>query len=401
PIIKDKLFFFVNYEKFERDRAAPSYGPIGSGATNIVNITAEEIAEAQRIARDVYNVDIGSFDSPSSIKQEIEEYAAKIDWNINDDHRLSARFSKLEQMDPTLAGSGNSSLGLDSRWFAVAKTVNTSVAQLFSDWSDTLSTEFKIGRREYDSLSSVNARLPQLSIGFGSANDPDQAGSPYLNFGTDEFRHGNEVRTTTDTAFGAATWYVGDHTLKFGFDYERNNVFNMYAQNIWGAYTFASLDHFRDGRYGEYRLNAPVLGNGMDSVAMNYVHRNVGLFVQDSWAVNYNLTLLAGLRADLPDLDEVGNHNQLVQTVYGLDNRSTLDKTLIQPRFGFNYTFDSERPTQFRGGLGLFQGAAANVWVGNSYQNSGFGLIGYNAFPNGILGVSQAGREEAWATLPV
>ena len=387
PLIKDKLFFFVNYEKFTRDRAAASYGPIGSGANTIVNISPAQITEAQQIARDVYGVDIGSMESPDSIKNEVEEYAAKIDWNINDDHRLSARFSKLEQIEPNLSGSSNSmnynshnvgtfgpALGLNSRWYDVTKKVETSVVQLFSDWNDNFSTELKVGRRTYDSLSTVYSRLPQIVITFGDTG----VAPPYLNFGTDEFRHGNQINTTTDNVFAAGTWYVGDHTLKFGFDWERNDVYNMYAQNIWGTYVFAGLDAFRNGQYSVYDLNAPIPGSNLDSVAMRYKHANTGVFVQDSWAVNYNLTLLFGLRVDKPSMDDVPVHNQLVQQYYGYDNREKLDGTLIQPRFGFNYTFDSERPTQLRGGLGLFQGAAANVWVGNSYQNTGFGLIGYN-----------------------
>jgi hypothetical protein len=387
PLVKDKLFFFVNYEKFTRDRAASSYGPIGSGANTIVNITPEQITEAQQIARDVYGVDIGSMQSPSSIKNEVEEYAAKLDWNINEDHRVSARFSKLEQVEPNLAGSSNSmnynshsvstfgpALGLNSRWYDITKKVETSVVQLFSDWSDNFSTEFKVGRRTYDSLSTVYSRLPQVVITFGNTG----VTPPYLNFGADEFRHGNQINTTTDNAFGAATWYVGDHTLKFGFDWERNDVYNLYAQNIWGTYVFAGLDAFRNGEYSIYDLNAPVPGNDLDSVAMRYEHTNTGLFVQDSWAVNYNLTLLFGLRVDKPSMDDVPVHNLLVQEYYGYDNRSKMDDVLVQPRFGFNYTFDSDRPTQLRGGVGLFQGAAANVWVGNSYQNTGFGLIGYN-----------------------
>ena len=392
PIIKDKLFFFVNYEKFTRDRAGSSFGPVGSGANTIVDITNEQIAEAQQIARDVYNVDIGSMESPPSIKNEVEEYAAKIDWNINDDHRLSARFSKLEQVEPNLAGSSNSmnynshnvgirgpALGLNSRWYDVTKNVETSVVQLFSDWSDSFSTEFKVGRRTYDSLSTVYSRLPQVVITLGEDDDgANVVAPPYLNFGTDEFRHGNQINTTTDNAFGAATWYVGDHTLKFGFDWERNDVYNLYAQNIWGTYVFAGLDAFRSGEYSVYDLNAPVPGNGLDSVAMQYRHANTGLFVQDSWAFNYNLTLMFGLRVDIPSMDDVPVHNLLVQEYYGYDNREKIDDALVQPRFGFNYTFDSERPTQLRGGVGLFQGAAANVWVGNSYQNTGFGLIGYN-----------------------
>ena len=398
PIIKDRLFFFANYEKFTRSSPATSYGPVGSSASNIVDITNEQILEAQQIARDVWGIDIGSFTSPDGIKQEVEEYAVKLDWNISDNHRAAFRYSKMEQVDPFLAGSGSTSLGLNSRWYDVSKNFESQVLQLFSDWNDNFSTEFKVARRTYDSLSSVYARLPQLSIGFGGVLDVDQPGSPYLNFGTDEFRHGNQVETETLNAFGAATWYVGNHTLKFGFDWEENDIYNLYAQNIWGSYTFSSLDNFRLGRYWEYRLNAPIPGFGLDSVAMRYKHRNTALFVQDSWAVNYNLTLLFGLRVDMPDLDDVPQHNLLVQQLYGYDNREKLDKALWQPRFGFNYTFDSDRPTQLRGGLGLFQGAAANVWVGNSYQNTGFGLIGYNSQLTTQL--SQQQREAIWANLP-
>src|SRR5690606_30991448 len=113
--------------------------------------------------------------------------------------------------------------GLDSRWYSVDKTVETAVVQLFSDWTPNFSTELKVGQRTYDSLSGVNARMPQIGIGFGTANDPDAAASPYLNFGTDEFRHGNQINTETTTAFAAATWYLGDHTLKFGADMESND----------------------------------------------------------------------------------------------------------------------------------------------------------------------------------
>ncbi|WP_149194177.1 TonB-dependent receptor [Luteimonas suaedae] len=399
PIIKDKLFFFVNYEKGTLTSPAPAFGPIGSSASNIVGITQDEIAEAQQIARDVYGIDIGTMQTPSGVEQEIEEYAIKLDWNITDDHRASVRYSKLEQSDPVLAGSGDNSLGLNSRWYTIDKNYESVVAQLFSDWTDNFSTEFKLGQREYDSLSTVFARLPALSIGFGdSAADADEPSTPTLNFGADEFRHGNQIETKTITGLAAGTLFAGDHTVKFGLDYEANDIYNLFAQNIWGAYSFASLDHFRNGEYWQYRLNAPVPGLDFNSIAMNYKHRNVGVFVQDTWAVNYNLSLMFGIRVDIPDLDDVPVHNQLVQQIYGRDNRNTLDSELWQPRFGFNYTFDSDLQAQLRGGVGLFQGAAANVWVGNSYQNSGFGLIGYNS--QIATGMTPEQREEIWNNLP-
>ncbi|MFC4727892.1 TonB-dependent receptor [Coralloluteibacterium thermophilus] len=401
PLIKDRLFFFTNYEKFTRTSPGSSYGPIGSGASNIVDVSAADIAEAQQIARDVYGIDIGDLSIPSSLKQEVEEYAAKIDWNITDDHRASLRISRVEQTDPVIAGFGNNSLGLSSRWYNIDKTVDQQVLQLFSDWSPNFSTEMKVGRRTYDSISNVNARLPQVAINVTPDSvdaDRFQSSRPTIGFGTDQFRHGNQIETETLDVFFAGNLYVGDHTLKFGFDWTSNDIYNMYAQNIWGSYEFASLDHFRNGQYWNYRLNAPVPGFDLDSVAMRYKHRNTGLFLQDTWAVNYNLSLMFGLRVDIPDLDDVPMHNQLVQQIYGYDNRQTLDSNFWQPRFGFNYTFDSDRPTQLRGGLGLFQGAAANVWVGNSYQNSGFGLIGYDALLN--TDMTQAEREAIWASLP-
>ena len=72
---------------------------------------------------------------------------------------------------------------------------------------------------------------------------------------------------------------------------------------------------------------------------------------------------VSGLTSNLSSLevqrviDENPAHNALAQEVYGYDNSDVGgDEWLWQPRFGFNYTFDTERPTQLRGGLGLFQG---------------------------------------------
>ena len=50
----------------------------------------------------------------------------------------------------------------------------------------------------------------------------------------------------------------------------------------------------------------------------------------------------------------------------------------MQPRFGFNYTFDTDRPTQLRGGVGLFQGAAPNVWLSGVYSNNGANYLEYD-----------------------
>ncbi|NLA68213.1 MAG: TonB-dependent receptor [Gammaproteobacteria bacterium] len=403
PIVKDKLFFFLNYENFTRSAPGPAYGPEGSSASNIVNgISTDDILEARRIAQEVYGVDIGEYRVPDSLETTFEEYAAKIDWNINDDHRFSIRYAKSEQSDANLPGLSQTGISLNSYWYSHDKVFESTVAQLFSDWSDNFSTEFKLSKRDYTAIRNPlgNTRMPQIGIGFGTANDDDQPGSPFLNFGTEQFTHINHVETSQHSAFGAATWYVGDHTFKFGFEYEQNEIFNLFGRDLFGSYSFASLDHFRDGRYWNYTSRRPLPGESFESIAADFDHDNLAFFVQDTWAVNYNLTLNFGFRVDIPKIDDKPRKNALIERIFGLDNTVTIDgQELWQPRFGFNYTFDTERPTQLRGGVGLFQGAAANVWIGNSFQNAGFTpqIYGLNVGNAGQLARAGVGsREEAW-----
>jgi hypothetical protein len=99
PLIKDKLFIFANYEKLESTRTAPAFGPIGSDKTN-VGVTTGAIAAAQKIAKDRYGLDIGTFDVPTGTALNVTDKLVKLDWNVNDDHRVMVRYAKTEQADP-------------------------------------------------------------------------------------------------------------------------------------------------------------------------------------------------------------------------------------------------------------------------------------------------------------
>ena len=134
---------------------------------------------------------------------------------------------------------------------------------------------------------------------------------------------------------------------------------------------------FESGNSSRYQLFYPQGGN-LDNMAAVWGIKNLGLFVQDSWAVNSNLTLTFGLRYDEPMVKNDPLYNAAASTAFGYDNSATIDGNgLFQPRFGFNYRFDSERQTQLRGGVGLFQGAAASVWLSNPYSNNGISYIDY------------------------
>ncbi len=418
PLIKDKLFIFANYEKLESTRAAPSFGPIGSSMTN-VGVTQNTIDQATAIAKNTYGIDIGSSVVPGGTMLSVTDKLLKLDWNISDDHRAMFRWSKTEQSEPFFSGLSATGISLNSEWYQQNKVIETKVAQLTSDWTPTFSTEIKLSTRDYDSVPKVNAQLPLVGL---RISGPLAAGAPaglstgnrFVNFGTDNSRHRNVLGTKTDDYYVGANWLLGDHEVKFGADYQKNDIYNAFLQNVYGNYTFACqtglayeflggatmgstgcsnatsveqavLENFRRGRPLSYQTQVANAGYTLEDAVAKFTMKNTGVFVQDTWTINPQLTIMAGVRLDKVNVPERPLVNAALAAApgavnaagratggFGLNNSNTLDgQKLWQPRVGFNYKIDGERRTQIRGGAGLFQGAAMSVWLGNPFQNAG------------------------------
>jgi len=383
PIIKDKLFFFANYEKYARTAPGTSLSgtPYGTGQVTDADITRIQSAAQAK------GFDAGGLTLPSSSKTETEEKAFKLDWNINENHRASLRYNKFEQSVLRFPLITNTGISLSSSWYSLPKTYETYVGELFSDWSDNFSTEFKVSHKKYDAVRTPFSNLPQIQIkGYGTNNS-----SVFL--GTEQNTHVNIVGTKEDSFFGAATWYAGDHTIKGGLDYTKQDILNFFGRNLNGVYIFNNIEDFEANEASNYIVRAPRPNGGtIDDVPAKYTIKNTGVFLQDTWAFNYNLNLTFGVRVDIPDFSEQKLFNPLIQQTYGYDNTNTVDDKLVQPRFGFNYTFDTDRPTQLRGGVGLFGGAAPNVWLAGTYQNTGLNYVEYTVTdPAALVGVFPQG----------
>jgi hypothetical protein len=268
---------------------------------------------------------------PDALDTISEEYAIKLDWNISDQHRANFRYSSSDQSQANVVGFGNNSLALSSYLYQRDFKFDTTTAQLFSDWTDTFSTEFKLS-------------LPRLLRGAYPGGGPPaigvRIGNAFLNLGTEENTHANILETETWNSYFIGNWFLGDHEVKFGVDYENNDIYNLFGRRTNGVYTFNSIADYRAGRSSRYQLFAPA-GGDLDNMAAVWGLDNVGLFLQDTWSVNYNLTFTYGVRIDTPYVDEEPVFNAAASTAFGFDNSNTIDgKELIQPRFGFNYTFD-------------------------------------------------------------
>ncbi|MES2257781.1 MAG: carboxypeptidase regulatory-like domain-containing protein [Pseudomonadota bacterium] len=419
PLIKDKLFIFANYEKLESSRTAPAFGPIGDAKTN-VGVTPAAIASAQAIAKARYGLDAGSSEVPGGTQLAVEDTLVKLDWNVNDDHRLMFRYSKTEQAEPIFPLLNSTSLSLNSTWYNQGKTIETKVGQWTADWTPTFSTELKVSSRDYDSVPTLNSQMPLVGLRFSGtlpAGAPSNLSTAdrFIDFGTENSRQRNILGTKTKDLYAGANWALGDHELKFGGDFQKNDVYNAFLQNVWGNYTFgcvpniqydflnkatipdcskisaaqfeqAVLENFSRGRPSIYQVQVANPGLTLDDAVATFTMKNYGAFVQDTWTVNPRLTISGGLRLDASRMGDrpLTNATVALPTIarttptgrqtggFGLDNTNTFDgQNLVQPRFGFNYTFDSARPMQVRGGAGLFQGAAATVWVSNAFSNPG------------------------------
>lgn len=360
PIVEDKLFFFVNYDKSVLTAPGPNLtaGPYNR-PTN--GISDAQIAQVVDIARSRYGLEPGSL-TPGDLDTEVETFLARFDWNISDQHRGAFRLSRTEEGRAVLPGFGNNFFSLSSYWYSQDKEFENYVLELYSDWTDTFSTEVRASYRDYYSAPSIFGRQPQIQVDFGTAN---------FRFGTEQFRHANELATETFNFFAAGNLFLGDHVVKAGIDFESNDIYNLFLESNFGQYRFGSVNDFNNGVYREYVYRTATNGN-LASAAADWTLDNVGLFLQDTWAVNYNLTLTYGVRIDTPNVDDAVPFNQAFFNAFGIRNDATIDgNELIQPRFGFNYSFDTERQTQLRGGVGLFQGSAANVWLSNPYTNNG------------------------------
>ncbi|MDQ3617481.1 MAG: TonB-dependent receptor [Pseudomonadota bacterium] len=365
PIVKDRLFFFANYENSKITAPGGESGPVGSGASNIVrNISLADVTRVQQIAQG-FGLQAGGLSAGDGTETTSETGLIKLDWNISDLQRAAFRVNKTKQDEAILPGFGTNFFSLSSYFYNQKKEFTNYSAQLFSDWTPNFSTEASLTYRDYHSEPTTFGPQPQVQVNFGTQN---------LRFGTEQFRQANNLDTETLTGFLAGNLFLGDHQVKFGGDYERNDIFNLFVESFNGNYTFNSLTDFQNGRYVDYAIRLPATGNLNDAAAITEFD-NVGLFVQDTWAVNANLTLQYGLRYDRMGVDNAPRFNSAASSAFGFRNDSTTDgMSLLQPRAGFNYTFDSERPTQLRGGIGLFQGTAANVWLVNPYTNDGLNI---------------------------
>lgn len=369
PIIKDKLFFFANYEKFETTRPSNS-----QTIENIVGVTQADVDRVISIFQNEYGFDPGTFDATDVDKD--EKILVKLDWSINDDHRAVASYQSAD--GDVLFDDFPDLAVLQSNRYNINEELSAYSIQVFSNWSDRLSTDIKIGSKTVKNRQvSIDSSTPDFSIltgGFGT-----------ITAGGDRFRHNNLLDNDSDQLRLKLDYAIGDHVITAGYEREAKKASNTFVPFTRGQFLFFP-DDGPDGLPG-----TPDDRTGID----NFEQRNIGLtlyggsttgviadaagafelvtdsiFIQDEWTVSDELTLKFGLRLDEHSNSDPVPLNPDFTARNAFDNTFNLDgNDLTMPRFGFDWT-PSDRLT-VRGGAGLFGGGEPLIMLSNSYAGNG------------------------------
>ncbi|MGP9800475.1 TonB-dependent receptor [Rheinheimera sp. NSM] len=363
PLIANNLFAFVAYEKLEGSDIF-DYAPFANGV-----VSQSQIDEIVNISKELYNYDPGSL--IPSMPVEDEKILVKLDWNINDYHRLNFVYNYNDGFSISQSDAGSDRISLSNHFFERGAKLESYVSSLYSDWTADFSTEVRIG---YSKLKNRQISIDAAS-GFGEVQILGVNGATvYL--GPDDSRQSNVLNYDNLSFKLAGTYYLDDHELYFGYEYENLDVYNLFVQNSVGQYRFEGIDAFRDGLARVYYGNASSHNPADAAGEFKYAIHTV--YAQDKYRLpNADVTVTAGLRYDWYSSSDVPTNNPNFEGRYGFSNQQNLDgKSLLQPRLGINWVATDD--LEVRGGVGLYSGGNPNVWISNSYSNDGIRNIQLN-----------------------
>jgi hypothetical protein len=381
PIVKDKLFLMVAYEKTDQTQPFDS-GPQGQGfAQPIPNLSATQVDQISSLAQSVYN-----YDTLGVIRNGVEsdeKIVAKLDWNVNDNHRASLTYIRnvgaVANQRNTSTSTTNPTLGLFSDGYELSEEVNSGVFQLNSDWSDSFSTEVRASYRDYNrgqvaygakTLGEISVCVDPTTPVAGNSIVNCTSGQPRVFFGPDAPRHSNALNTDNLSIDFTAKLEAGNHSFKALVGYTQINVFNLFLQNSLGSFYFDSIADFQNRRANRLIYANAIPSLDPDDAAATFGSSAWSFGLQDDWQVTDTLQVTVGARFDLFGNDVEPALNQNFLNRYGFTNRSTFDgRSVLQPRVGFNW--EATDRLIIRGGVGVFAGGTPDVFLSNSFSNTG------------------------------
>ena len=133
-------------------------------------------------------------------------------------------------------------------------------------------------------------------------------------------------------------------------------------------WSFRNVDSLSAGRPFRYEIALPLRPGGPTA---DFKVQQLGGYMQDRFAATPRLTVILGLRADVP-VEKAPVKNQTLLDTLGINTGDFPSGNILwSPRLGFNYDVSGDGTTRLRGGAGIFSGRPPYVWMSNAYGNTG------------------------------
>ena len=386
-LITDKLFYFINYERQDNETPQPF------DATTYAGPSVSRIAEL-RTKLATYGYDPGVFDNNFRTLVS-DKIIAKLDYNINDNHKLSLKHSYVtaDEFSPNRSSANNINFVNGSQQFK--SVTNSTALELNSRFGNKFSNNLVVAYTNVaDDRDAAGNPFPTVRINDGSTRNN-------INFGAEGFSTANLLDQRVLTITDNFEINLGRNKITIGTHNEFSQSKNVFFGNNFGSYTFSSLDDFiLDRKPNTFAINYSLIGGeGDDSQgAAEFGTKQFGVYVQNEMRLTNNFKLSYGVRVDVP-VWEQGTLNPdfnnrtiaLLQAAgKNLQGASVGDRIRttphIAPRIGFNYDVNGLKSTQLRGGVGVFTSRLPLVWPGGTYNNNGItqGALQINTPSSGI-----------------
>jgi hypothetical protein len=398
PIIKNKLFFFVNFERERRNDPGTQFSASrgGSSGPTVSQVQGTDLDALKTFLVENYQYDPGPYEG-YKLQSNSDKGTVKIDWNISTQHKFTIKYNFLNSyrdVPPSNSGSlggtrNPSQTGLPflGAYYRINNNLNSVIAELNSTFGNNFSNKFQVGYtafRDFRETPTSSKLFPLVDIGNG-------AGSFLTAFGYEPFSAYNILNSNVFQLSDNFDIYKGKHTFTIGTYNEFYHFENGFDPFYYGAYQFNTLADFYASAAGtvgsvrQYQLGYSTAADGSFPLVKINAYQ-LGFYAQDKFDVNRNFSLTYGIRADIPTISSTIARNTQAAGYTFRDgqqvNTDQVQKTSVlwSPRVGFNWDVKGDKSTQVRGGSGVFTGRVPYVWISNQASNNGmlFGSQFYN-----------------------
>ncbi|MEP7256397.1 MAG: TonB-dependent receptor [Ferruginibacter sp.] len=440
PIIKNKLFFFVNGE-MEKRIAPPltSFKPTGgSGGGNISNVKTDSLAKFSSYLQSKYGYETGSYDGLPNAQIKNYKFLVKIDWNINTVHKLTLKYSEMVGDDDKLMSNsapngansggpntwtaqsrfGTGAMSYENSQYSFHDQVRTAAVELNSNWKGKFSNQLiATATKIRTTRSTPGGVFPFIDI----MGDPTKSGTAatyaggakqnYMSAGQENFSNANDVKNDVYNITENFNIYKGKHTVTVGGSYEYQYVGNLFMPAKQSYYAYGSLDEFMNPASHpigySYTFSRIPGQDQVYSAAMKI--GQLGVYVQDEINITPRFKLTIGLRADKPIFIDKPLENPGITALSFPDrhgkptNYSTGEwpKSIwyFAPRFDLRWDMNGDKTMIIRGGSGVFTGRIPFVYLTNMPSNSGMSQVSVVANAAQLSQITFSTNPDAWKSL--